>query len=34
MITMLASFPETRYVESVRGEVEVTLAAVREAFTR
>jgi len=34
MVTMLASFPETRYVESVPGEVDMTLAAVREAFTR
>ena len=32
MLGMLAAFPETAYVESVPGEVDVTLAAVREVL--
>ncbi|HEY3544605.1 MAG TPA: AAA family ATPase [Propionicimonas sp.] len=32
MLAMLAGFPETVYVESVRGEVEATLEALHEAL--
>jgi predicted kinase len=34
MLAMLAGFPEAAYVESVPGDVEATLAAVREVLRR
>ena len=34
MLGMLGAFPETAYVESVPGEVDVTLAAVREVLSQ
>lgn len=34
MLAMLAGFPDTVYVESVPGEVDATLAAVREVLRR
>ena len=34
MLAMLAGFPETLYVESVRGDVDGTLSALREVLRR